>query len=101
VSTLTPAQLDTPNPPIILPPVITDVTAVNVATKSTGSPIVTPPVRGGSAVNASLSVDAAFTQLSTKPTLQTVIESKLDEDVSASIAPVSARAIDLAFASLA
>jgi hypothetical protein len=96
VSTLTPTQLDTPDPPIKVPPVVAvNLSTVSVAMKPSSSPTVTPPAQNGSVLNNALSLNAAFTQLGTLPTGTAAAKAAPS---SAPVATVSTEAIDLAFA---
>ena len=65
VSTLTPNQLDTPNPPIRVPATVFDMVPTNVATPATPSPIT--PIVGGADQSPDLILDVAFDQLSLEP----------------------------------
>ena len=100
VSTLTPDQLDTPNPPIHVPPTVFDMVPTNVASPATGSPIT--PIVGGVDDESDLILDVAFDQLSFEPG-SSVFVNRLKKDAGSdelSMSPRSIRALDLAFDSV-
>jgi hypothetical protein len=90
VSTLTTAQLDTPNPPIVLPPGLNAATSGNVVVRSTSTPPVTPPKTNPVVLNNRVAAGAAFADLAQpagKPMEASLVTA----------APISTKAIDLAF----
>jgi Ca2+-binding RTX toxin-like protein len=93
VSTLTTTQLDTPNPPIVVSPVVGQVLTTNLAIRSTSTPT-TPPAPGGSNLNNVLAVNAAILQLATPPASEPVVTSK---PTATDGATLSTQAVDAAF----
>jgi hypothetical protein len=100
VSTLTPVQLDTPDPPITVPHTVLETTTVTTGTASPGSPV-SPVVSVDP--NTNVLLDVAFDQFSSLPSRKTPALSEPVEETtsgSESFSPVSIRALDLALESL-
>jgi hypothetical protein len=104
VSTLSVAELDALNPPIIVPPYIGDVTTGTVATRNTATPTPTTPATGGTKVSSTLALDAVYTQYSSQPTVKSGARTIAEEEQVKSAAiykPVTTGDVDLVFAQFA
>jgi Ca2+-binding RTX toxin-like protein len=103
VSTLTPAQLDALDQPIVPRPVVANVDIFEAATMDTGSTTGTNPVTGGSNFNTTLAMDAAYTLYSSQPTTKSGRLTPEEEEVylnKESYEPLTTRDLDRAFATL-